>query len=341
MDRRPHPLPTVVCCPDKFRGSLSAAEAAAALAEGARRAGATAVELPLADGGEGTLAVLCPHSHERRQTRVRGPLGEQVEAEWGLRDDGTAVVEMARASGLALLGEARDVLAASTSGTGQLIRAAIAAGADRVIVGVGGSATVDGGLGAIEALDGDLRGTPVLVACDVQTTFVEAARLFGPQKGADEADILVLEDRLRALAERYRREHHVDVASLPGAGAAGGLAGGLAALGATLVPGAALVAEAAGLDEALAHADAALTGEGKLDRTSLEGKVVAHVIEHAHRVGIPVGAVAGAIEQGLLGKDVPTAALLELAPDPETAFGDAAALATTAAESVVARLLGP
>ncbi|HET9938976.1 MAG TPA: glycerate kinase, partial [Gaiella sp.] len=226
----------VLCCPDKFRGSLTASAAASALVAGVERTGRPAVALPLADGGEGTLDVLCPDPADRRRAWVTGPLGEPVEAEWGLRD-GTAVVEMAQASGLALVGPANDPWRASTTGTGEVLAEALAARPDRVIVAVGGSATTDGGLGALEALDFSLGGAEVLVACDVTTRFVDAARTYGPQKGATPDTIRRLAARLEALADRYREQFGVDVRALPGAGAAGGLAGGLAAVGARLVPG--------------------------------------------------------------------------------------------------------
>ena len=251
----------VLCCPDKFRGSLTASAAADALAAGVRRSGRPAVTLPLADGGEGTLDVLCPDPGDRRRARVTGPLGAPVEAEWGLRD-GTAVVEMARASGLALVGAANDPWHASTTGTGELLAEALGARPDRVIVAVGGSATTDGGLGALEALDFALGDIEVLVACDVTTTFVDAARTYGPQKGATPDTIARLEARLEALADRYRERFGVDVRDLPGAGAAGGLAGGLAAAGARLVPGAPLVAELAGLPAALERRVARADGRG-------------------------------------------------------------------------------
>src|SRR6185503_18235924 len=195
----------VLCCPDKFRGGLTANEAAEALADGVEREGRDAVRLPLADGGEGTLDVLCPAAADRRRLRVTGPLGEPVDAEWGLRGD-TGVIEMARASGLALVGGSNDPLRATTFGTGELLRAALVAGVRRAVVAVGGSATVDGGLGALEALDFDLRGADVVVACDVTTPFAEAARVFGPQKGADAAAVAKLERRLERLAEQYRTE---------------------------------------------------------------------------------------------------------------------------------------
>ena len=251
-----------LCAPDKFRGSLAALAAAEAMASGAARAGRTARALPLADGGEGTLDAL---GGANRATVVAGPLGDGIEAGWRLAD-GLAVIEMARASGLALLGSAaaNDPLAASTRGTGELIAAALDAGAERVIVAVGGSATTDGGAGALEVLAPRGRfGVPVSVACDVATPFLEAADTYAPQKGATAEQVRLLAGRLQRLAERYRAEFGLDVTALPGAGAAGGLAGGLAALGAELVPGFELVAARVGLAGALAGAELVITGEGK------------------------------------------------------------------------------
>jgi glycerate 2-kinase len=327
----------VLCCPDKFRGTLTALDAAEALAAGVERGGRRAERLPLADGGEGTLEVLCPDARHRRSARVTGPLGDPVDAEWGVHD-AAAVIEMARASGLALVNGPNDPLRASTYGTGELIAAALEEGLGQVIVAVGGSATVDGGVGALEALGFDLRGAEVVVACDVSTTFVDAARVFGPQKGADAEAVRELEHRLERLAERYRARHGVDVRAVPGSGAAGGLAGGLAALGARLVAGAALVAEAVGLREALGSSSLALTGEGHLDATSLAGKVVGHVIDTARDMGTPVAVVAGDADAGTLGDDVACLTLVELAGSPEVARRDAASLAATAAETLTARL---
>ena len=323
----------VLCCPDKFRGSLTANEAAEALADGVEREGRDAVRLPLADGGEGTLDVLCPSSDARRPARVRGPLGETVDAEWGLRGD-TAVVEMARASGLALVAGDNDPLRATTFGTGELLRAALDAGLRRAIVAVGGSATVDGGLGALEALDFDLRGADLVVACDVTTPFAEAARVFGPQKGADAAAVAKLERRLERLAERYRTERGVDVRDLPGAGAAGGLAGGLAAYGARLVPGAALVADIVGLRDALRHASLVLTGEGHVDATSFAGKVVGHVLGEARARGVPVAIVAGDAQRATLPSNVQCLTLVELGGSLQAALGNAGRLAADAAAAL-------
>lgn len=326
----------VLCCPDKFRGSLTAPEAAAALALGVERTGRRAPRLPLADGGEGTLLALCPDPATRRTAVVTGPLGDRVEAGWGVRGD-AAVVESAAAIGLALVEGGNDPLRATTRGAGELIRDALEAGASRVLVGMGGSATVDGGLGALEALDFDLRGADVVVACDVQTRFVEAARVFGPQKGADEADIARLEERLELLAERYREQFGVDVHDLPGAGAAGGLAGGLAALGATLQPGAPLVAEIVGLREMLGEVSLAITGEGRYDATSRAGKVVGHVLAESEAARVAVAIVAGEAEPdafAALPNAVRCLTLTSLADSPEAAFRDAGHLASAAAETL-------
>jgi glycerate kinase len=289
---------SALVCPDKFKGTLSAAEAAAAMSAGLRRAGIDEVaELPLADGGDGTLdALLAALGGSRRTVTVTGPLGDPVDAEWAMLPGGVAVVEMARASGLALVPRAKDPLRASTRGTGELIAAAIRAGARRVIVGVGGSATTDGGLAAIEALGWSLGAVPVTVACDVTTPFLDAATVFAPQKGASEAQVSLLTRRLASLADQYEQRTGIDVRTLPGAGAAGGLAGGLAAIGAELEPGFDVVAGAAGLDHALDGVDLVVTGEGRLDSTSFSGKVVGGVLEWATDAGVPrVAVIAGQV----------------------------------------------
>jgi len=277
-----------IVCPDKFRGTLTAPEAAEAIATGLARAGFTEVrKVPLADGGEGTLdALLAARGGGLRTAPVTGPLGELVEAAWAVLPDGTAVVEMARASGLELVAGRNDPLRAGTRGTGELIASAARAGARRILVGVGGSATTDGGLAAVQALGWSLGGLQVTVACDVATRFLDAAEVYAPQKGATAAQVSLLTRRLRRLAEEYERRMGVDVTQLEGAGAAGGLAGGLAALGATLEPGFDVVAQAAGLEDALEDVDLVVTGEGKLDRTSFEGKVVGGVLEWAAEEGV-------------------------------------------------------
>ena len=286
-------MPHVVAAPDKFRGTASASEIAAAVAAAADAAGWTCDQAPVADGGEGLLDVL---GGVPRRTTVTGPLGDPVDAEWHMRD-GTAVIEMARASGLLLAGgpEGNDPLRASTAGTGELIVAALEAGARRVVVGVGGSATTDGGLAALRAVQskGRLAGVELIVACDVTTTFVDAAATYGPQKGATDAQVALLERRLERLAQVYVEDFGVDVRDLEGSGAAGGLAGGLAALGATLVPGFDLVADLIDLEDRLEGADLVVTGEGFVDEQSFEGKVVGGVLELADVASVPAMVVAG------------------------------------------------
>jgi glycerate kinase len=286
-------MTSALACPDKFKGTLTATEAAAAIARGLRNAGFDDVrELPLADGGDGTLdALLAARGGSRRHARVTGPLGDRVDAEWGVLAGGTAVVEMARASGLLLVEGRNDPLRASTRGTGELIAAALRSGARDVIVAVGGSATTDGGLAALDALGWSLGRAEVVVACDVTTRFLDAARQFAPQKGASDAQVTLLGRRLARLADEYERRTGVDVRELPGSGAAGGLAGGLAAVGARLERGFDAVAEAVGFADALDGVTLVVTGEGRLDRTSFDGKVVGGVLEWAADAGVPHGAV--------------------------------------------------
>jgi len=283
----------VVAAPDKFRGTATAAEVAGAVARAAARAGWDCDEVPMADGGEGTLAVL---GGPNRTTLVTGPLGDPVEAGWRLVRN-RAVIEMATASGLELAGgpEGNDPVAATTTGTGELIAAAVDAGARRVLVGVGGSASTDGGLGALRALSpfARMRAVELVVACDVRTRFVDAAEVFAPQKGATPAQVELLRRRLERLADVYLDDYGIDVRELPGSGAAGGLAGGLAAIGARLVPGFDAVAEETGLEDRLEGADLIVTGEGFLDAQSFDGKVVGGVVELAASFGVPVLAVAG------------------------------------------------
>ena len=286
----------VLAAPDKFRGTASAAEIAAAVAEAAAAVSASCDRAPMADGGEGTLDAL---GGPNRTSVVTGPLGEPVTAPWRL-SRGLAVIEMALASGLALAGGAtgNDPVNATTAGTGELIAEAVSAGARRILVAVGGSATTDGGLPAVRSLPSLARmsGVEMIVACDVRTAFVDAAAVFGPQKGASPAQVELLTRRLKALTEMYEHDFGVDVASLPGAGAAGGLAGGLAARGASLVGGFDVVADEIGLRERIADADVAVTGEGRYDATSLEGKVVTGVAELATPSGTPVLAVVGSCD---------------------------------------------
>ena len=277
-----------VVSPDKFRGSLDAVAATDAIAAGLARAGIDSVaRVPMADGGDGTLDVLAAVlGGSWRAETVTGPLGQSVRAEWLMLPGGTGAIEMARASGLALVRGQNDPLRASTRGTGELIDAARRAGCKQLVVAVGGSATTDGGLGAIDALHWTLGGIDVTIGCDVQTRFVDAAEVYGPQKGATAAQIGLLRRRLELLADQYEARTGVNVRELDGGGAAGGLAGGLAALGAHIEAGFDVVANAVRLDERLEGSDIVVTGEGRLDAPSLEGKVVGGVLDAAAAAGV-------------------------------------------------------
>jgi glycerate 2-kinase len=291
------PIRRVVAAPDKFKGTLTAAEAAAAVGHACWELGIDCVEVPMADGGDGLLEAL---GGANRTSTVTGPLGDTVKAPWRL-SKGTAVIEMAKASGLTLVGGAggNDPLNATTTGTGELIDHALDAGARRIIVGLGGSATTDGGFGAIRAITAiaRLRQVELLVACDVTTTFTDAASVFGPQKGATRAQVAMLTRRLERLTQMFLDDFGVDVASIPGGGAAGGLGGALAALGGTLLPGFELVADELDLYDHLEGADLVITGEGCLDDSSSAGKVVGGVASIAAEIGIPVLAIVGSDER--------------------------------------------
>ncbi len=291
-------MPHLVAALDKFRGTASAAEVAQAAAQAAEAAGWSADQAPVSDGGEGFCSVL---GGRDRPVRVRGPLGGQFDSAWYELDGGkVAAVEMAMASGLALAGgkDANDPVRADTAGTGQLIAAAVKAGARQVLVGMGGSATTDGGWGALEALQphSRLSGVTLEVACDVTTRFVDAAAIFSPQKGASAAQVELLTRRLERLAQVYLDRFGIDVSQLEGSGAAGGLAGGLAALGATLLPGFDLVAERIALAERIEGADLVVTGEGLLDAESFHGKAVGGVVGLARELDVPVLVIAGDAE---------------------------------------------
>jgi glycerate kinase len=290
-------MPRVVACPDSLKGVLTAAEAAAALAAGLREAGADADELPLADGGEGTAAALhAALGGEWRGAVVPDPIGRPVDAQFLLLPAGVAVVEVAAAIGLPLLQpHERDPLRASSEGVGELLLAAAAAGARDILVTLGGSATVDGGAGirrvlAFSPLPPDVR---LRAACDVRNPLLGprgAARAFGPQKGATPEQVEELERRLAALPELR------PYAELPGAGAAGGLGAAFAALGAELVPGARLVLETVGFAERVAGAALAVTGEGRVDATSLEGKVPSAVVSECVAATVPCVVFGGLVD---------------------------------------------
>ena len=282
----------VLVAPDSFKGTFSAAEVAAAIAAGLRAEGREADELPVADGGEGTMGVLVGVlGGEVRTLSASDPLGRPVEAGYALLPDGTAVVETAQASGLGLVAEEeRDAWAASTRGTGELIVAAIEAGADKVIVTVGGSATSDGGAGALEVMADAGVTAEIDVLTDVRTVYEDAGRVFGPQKGAHPAMVERLTERLHELASRFKRDPRGE----PMTGAAGGLSGGLwAAHGATLRSGAAYVLDAIGFDDRMRAAPFVVTGEGRLDDQTLQGKIVGEVATRCRQGGVTCHAVVG------------------------------------------------
>nr|WP_245302559.1 glycerate kinase [Symbiobacterium terraclitae] len=320
--------------PDSFKGSLTAVAAAEAMRQGVLDAlpGADAIALPMADGGEGTVDALVAATGGRLvRTQVTGPLGDPVEAAFGLLGDGrTAAIEMAAASGLLLVPEdRRNPRVTTTYGTGELIRAALDVGVRRIIIGIGGSATNDGGVGMAQALGGrflradgtevgrggaalleleriDLRGldprlarAELLVACDVDNPLTGprgASAVYGPQKGAGPEDVALLDRALTRLADVAARSLGRDPRASPGAGAAGGLGYGLMAfLGAELRRGIDLVMAANGLDRRLPGASLVITGEGRTDGQTLSGKVVLGVARAAARHGVPVVVLSGAV----------------------------------------------
>lgn len=321
----------VLIAPDKFKGTLTSVEAADAIRTGVlgRWPGATCTVVPIADGGEGTLEALWVDGARRLNARVRGPLDEEVDADWVLLPDATAVLESARACGLGLVAPGpspASSLACHSFGVGQLIRAALDVGARRIVVGLGGSACSDGGSGALRALGAELRGgdgrpvplgggallsavalelngldprlagTEIVVATDVSaplTGAAGAARLFAPQKGADPGAVAVLEDGLRHWGEFLTRAGHA--VDFPGAGAAGGLGAGLVAASprARVIAGFDLVEEQHHLPELIAGHDLVITGEGSLDEQSRQGKGPWRVVALSRRAGVPVLIVAG------------------------------------------------
>jgi len=360
----------ILVAPQEFKGSLTAAEAARAIAEGLRAALLDAVveEAPMSDGGAGLVdALLAALGGERIESAAHDPLMRPRRAAWALLPGDAAAIEMAAASGLVLLApEERDPLVATTYGTGELIRAALDRGCVEIIVGVGGSATVDAGAGAMQALggrlldasgaelppgggplarleridllrpDGRLSGVRLRVAADVTNTLCGpqgAATVYGPQKGASADDVRALDGALRRFADVAVRDLGLDLLRLDGGGAAGGLAAGLAALGATIEPGFALVTEAVGLEAKVAAADVVVTGEGTLDAQTAFGKTAARVAAMARQHGKRVIAIAGAVE----GDDAASAFDAVYAATPpgtprEAAMRDAAWLVRDAAE---------
>jgi glycerate kinase len=298
-------------CPASLKGVLTGAAAAAALATGLRSAGAEADELPVADGGEGTAAALqAALGGDWHETAVRDPLGRSVDARWVLLPGRTAVVEAAAAIGLPLLSaRERDPLRASSRGLGELIVAALALRPTALVVALGGSATVDGGIG----LRGVIRSLPVptTALCDVRTVLADAARIFGPQKGASQDDVAVLERRLDELAELR------PYGALPGSGAAGGLGAALAALGAQLVPGSSAVLDLLGFEERLRGCDLVVTGEGQVDATTVEGKAPGEVARRAAAAGVRCVVFGGRVMS-----NVPGAETVALSGDRRRAEAD-------------------
>ncbi|WP_342319769.1 glycerate kinase [Corynebacterium mayonis] len=322
----------VIVVSDSFKGALGSQAANEAIASGVRAAAPEAeiIQIPVADGGEGTVAALASISgSELTQAKVCGVFpGESIEASFALLNHDTAAIETASCAGLPLAAGRLRPGAATTYGVGELIRAAVKAGAKKVIVGAGGSATTDAGCGAAAALGtvflndrgepfvptGDslrqvaaIEASPVddlpeiTVMCDIDNPLYGpqgAAHVFGPQKGADPEMAELLDAGLRHVAGIIERDLGVDVAKVPGAGAAGGLAGGLMAFaGATLTPGIDTVLEANSFSQVVAGADLVITGEGRIDGQSLAGKVPVGVARRAG--GIPVVVLAGAVDEGI------------------------------------------
>jgi len=298
-----HPLPSsdavvpaVLVAPDSFKGTWSAAQVAGFMAAGAHEAGWQSISVPLADGGEGTLdAVVSAQRLEARQVTAHDPFGEEIECRL-LLGDGMAYVEAAEAVGLALVRrlDARSAVTASSRGVGELINHALAAGARQIMVGVGGSATSDGGAGLIEALDlgrwSDRVHVEVLT--DSATSYEEAAQVFARQKGADETGVLRLTQGLHDQAGKLPR----DPRGVPATGCGGGMSGALWAHGATLSSGADRVMDLLGIDDKIASADLVMTGEGCLDAQTLTGKLVARLAQHVARRHRPLVVIAGRVE---------------------------------------------
>jgi glycerate kinase len=361
----------VVVAPDKFKGSCTAREAADAIVDGIREVWGDAVGyavIPLADGGEGTVAAFLDGGATPQRVRVVDALGEPVTATYALAGT-TAILEMAAASGLAQLGERRAPRTASTFGTGQLIADALAHGARRIVLGIGGSATTDGGAGALAALglrfldaagaelapvpealaglarvdasglDPRLKAVSIQIACDVENPLLGpagAATVYGPQKGAEPPDVAFLEGVLTRFAGVADAATGRDLRDLPGAGAAGGLGWGLAVFaGARLAAGFDIVAGVVGLAAALRGAAACITGEGRIDRQSLDGKVLAGVARLAAAAGVDVVAIGGSVdplaEADLRARGIACVALISDPAERDRAMREAPAFIRAAA----------
>ncbi|TJY69630.1 glycerate kinase [Arthrobacter sp. CAU 1506] len=286
--------------PDSFKGTYTAAEVAAHIAAGVREAGGTAVELPVADGGEGTYEILRDASAAALvEADSVGPWRDPLRASYALSTDGTAVIGLAAASGITLpCSSERDPLAADTYGTGLLMVDAVRRGASTILVAAGGSATTDGGAGAIAAIEehGGLRGARVRVLTDVTTVFEDAAVVFGPQKGAGLQQVSELTERLHRQAAALPRDPRGESRT----GAAGGFSGGMwAQYNADLLPGAEYILDAVGFDRLAAEADVIVVGEGRLDSQTGQGKIISAIL--ARNPGKPVHAVVGSVSPDLGG----------------------------------------
>jgi len=372
-----NPTSLVVCAPNAFKGTLTARSAATAIARGVRDAGAHPIEVPVADGGDGTLGVLIAARRgvgSVTRHRVTGPLGHPVIARLGWLGPKEAMVELAEASGLRRVHpEALDALHATSRGTGELIRIALDAGADRILIGVGGSACTDGGAGLLQALGARLTDTngveispggagledlaridlayahPALarcsidVACDIRSPLLGpdgAAMMFAAQKGASARDVRRLEAALSHLAVIAAGHGTRDRSTIPGAGAAGGCGFGLALAGARLLDGAHLVCDAVGLDAALSGAALVITGEGRLDSQTATGKAPAEVAVRARHAGIPCIAIGGTVVDPLPALFARTLSLGAIDPEVDPRL-HARALLRRAAHRLTHDILGP
>lgn len=322
---------------DKFKGSITARTAVDGAAAVARDLGWEADPLALSDGGDGFLDAM---GGTFVPAEVHGPLGEVVRSGYSVRD-GTAYIETARASGLAMIGgrSKNDPVAAETVGVGELMLLASMTGVSRIVVGCGGSATTDGGKGMLRTL-GDrwsAHEKELIAAVDVRTRFLDAAMLYGPQKGASCHQVEELTGRLRRIAREFEEEFGTDVTSVDGSGAAGGLGGALHVLGARIVSGASLVMDALDFDRRLDACDVVVTGEGTLDATSFMGKVVGEVVRRAGAARRPVAVIAGHVDRidGALMRDVLSVRALDAEVGSERAMADAAMLLGSEVERVL------
>lgn len=341
----------VLVAPDKFKGSLTAVQAAGHIARGvlAARPRAEVIRQPIADGGEGTVDVVVAAGFERREVTVAGPLGEPVRAAFGLRGD-VAVVELAQACGLQLLGDQPEPMRSTSRGGGELLRAAVEAGARRVVLGVGGVACTDGGRGMLESLGARFTGDvvdlsavqpiDVVLASDVDNPLLGpdgAARVYGPQKGATPAQVEELEARLTSLADLAQAR---ELARAPGAGAAGGVGfGAMLGLGARRRPGFEVLAELCGLGPVLDTVDVVVTGEGRLDGQSLRGKAPVALARMAASRGLRVVALCGVCRvsaEELAAAGISQAVdLASVEPDPAVSMRDAGPLLERLASDIL------